>query len=280
MPKAEEGENAAATGADLNVNSIFSVKGKVVLVTGGGSGIGAMISSGYVQNGAKVYIASRKDISGYAAELTSNGPGSCVALKCDITNDDQCQAMLKAIEDADGELNVLVNNSGTNFNAPLGSYTRDAFAKVMQTNVDAVFALTQMALPLLQKNASNEVPARVINIASVNGVSAPEFDNFAYSSSKAAVRMLSQHLASALGRAHVTVNTMNPGYFISRMTRGTIKTAGEENLANTAALNRLGGPVDAAGACLFLSSAAGSYLTGTEFALDGGSLLVHHMSRM
>lgn len=279
MPKAVGGENAAATEANLNVNTIFGVKGKVVLVTGGGSGIGAMISSGYVQNGAKVYIASRKDISGYAAELTTKGPGSCVALKCDITKDDQCQAMFKAIEDADGQLNILVNNSGTNFSAPLKDYTRNAFAKVMQTNVDAVFALTQMALPLLQKKASKADPARVINIASINGVSAPELDTFAYSTSKAAVRMLSQHLASALARSHVTVNTINPGPFMSRMMRGTIQAVGEENTAATTGLKRLGGPVDAAGACLFLSSAAGSYLTGTEFALDGGAL-VHRMSRM
>jgi len=279
MPKALEGENAAATEADLNVNTIFGVKGKVVLVTGGGSGIGAMISSGYVQNGAKVYVASRKDISGYAAELTSKGPGSCVSLKCDITKDDQCQAMLKAIEDANGQLNVLVNNSGTNFSAPLGNYSRNDFSKVMQTNVDAVFALTQMALPLIQMNASKEDPARVINIASINGVRAPGLDTFAYSTSKAAVRMLSQHLASALGRSHVTVNTINPGPFMSRMLRGLIQAVGEENTAATSGLNRLGGPVDVAGACLFLSSAAGSYLTGTEFALDGGAL-VHHMSRM
>eukprot|EP00928_Gymnodinium_smaydae_P078492 TRINITY_DN6254_c1_g1_i1.p1 TRINITY_DN6254_c1_g1~~TRINITY_DN6254_c1_g1_i1.p1 ORF type:complete len:280 (-),score=52.87 TRINITY_DN6254_c1_g1_i1:84-923(-) len=279
MPKAAEGENTAATEANLNVQSLFAVKGKVVLVTGGGSGIGAMIASGFAQNGAKVYIASRKDCSAYAAELTAKGPGSCAALQCDITKDDQCQAMLKTIEKADGQLNVLVNNSGTNFAAQLGSYPRDAFTKVMQTNVDAVFALTQMALPLLKKHASMADPGRVINIASVNGVSAPDLDTFAYSTSKAAVRMLSQHLASALGREHVTVNTINPGPFMSRMMRGTIKGAGEENIAKTTALGRLGAPEDVAGACLFLSSAAGAYLTGTEFALDGGSL-VHRFSRM
>lgn len=279
MPKAAEGENAAATEADLNVNTIFGVKGKVVLVTGGGSGIGAMISSGFVQNGAKVYIASRKDLSAYAAELTAKGPGSCVALTCDVTKDEQCQKTLKAIEEADGQLNVLVNNGGTNFNAPLGKTPRDAFSKVMQTNLDAVFALTQMALPLLRKNASKENPGRVINIASVNGISVPDGNTFAYSSSKAAVRMLSQHLASALGKKHVTVNTINPGPFQSRMMRATVESVGEDTMAKTTALNRMGAPVDAAGACLFLSSAAGSFLTGTEFAMDGG-FLVQRASRM
>merc|ERR1719277_2414752 len=106
MPKAEDGENDVALQAHLGIGDVFRISGKVVLVTGGGSGIGAMIASGFVQNGSKVYIASRKDISGYAAELTSKGPGSCVALRCDITRDDQCQAMFKAIEDADGQLNV------------------------------------------------------------------------------------------------------------------------------------------------------------------------------
>jgi len=279
MPKVVEGESAQAIEADLNVNTIFRVEGKVVLVTGGGSGIGAMISSGYVQNGAKVYIASRKDISSYAADLTSKGPGSCISLNFNITTDDQCCAMLKAIEDTDGRLNVLVNNCGIFSSETLGHHSCNAFAEVMQTNVDAVFALTQMALPLLQKNASKEDPARVINIASINGVRVPAHDAFAYSTSKTALRMLSQHLASALGRAHVTVNIISPGPFMSRMMRGLIQTVGEENIATTTGLNRLGGPVDAAGACLFLSSAAGSYLTGTEFALDGGSL-VHRTSRM
>jgi len=273
MPQAAEGENDDAVNANLDVSSLFSVKDKVVLITGGGSGIGAMIASGFVQNGSKVYIASRKDASAYAQQLTVKGPGICVAISCDITKTEQQRALLDVIEKAEGKLNVLVNNSGTNFAAPLEKYSMDAFHKVMYLNVDAMFGITQMAAPLLQKSSSSADPGRVINISSVNGIEVPRMDTFAYSTSKAAVLMLSKHLASALGDSHITVNSICPGPFMSRMMRGTIEAAGADNLARTTALGRLGQPGDMAGACLFLSSAAGSFVSGTDFAVDGGSLV-------
>mmetsp|Transcript_11601 Transcript_11601/g.31061 ORF Transcript_11601/g.31061 Transcript_11601/m.31061 type:complete len:280 (+) Transcript_11601:63-902(+) len=273
MPKLAEGENDMALHATLSTSALFSVAGKVVLVTGGGSGIGAMIASGFVQNGCKVYIASRKDCSGYADELTRKGPGTCVAVSCDISDAEQQKKLLGTIEQNDGKLHVLVNNSGTNFNAPLGQYSLDMFAKVMLLNTNAVFALTQLVVPLLEASSSKEDPGRVINISSVNGLQPPVVDTFAYSTSKAAVVMLSKHLAGALGSRHITVNTICPGPFMSRMMRGTISAAGEDTVATSTALARIGTPEDAAGACIFLSSRAGSYLTGTEFAVDGGSLV-------
>mmetsp|Transcript_44469 Transcript_44469/g.127429 ORF Transcript_44469/g.127429 Transcript_44469/m.127429 type:complete len:279 (-) Transcript_44469:135-971(-) len=273
MPKATEGENDAAMQADLTVGALFGVQDKVVLVTGGGSGIGAMIAAGFVRNGCKVYIASRKDISGYADELTQQGPGTCKALTCDIGNHDSCKAMLEAVQKAEGKLHVLINNSGTNFSAPIGKYPPDMFEKVMHVNTNAIFCLVQLAVPLMQASSSAEDPARIINISSVNGMQVPLMDTFAYSTSKAAVIMLSKHLASALGPRHITVNTICPGPFMSRMMRGTIAAAGEANISGGTALGRMGSPEDAAGACLFLSSRAGAYLTGTEFALDGGSLV-------
>jgi len=168
---------------------------------------------------------------------------------------------------------VVINNSGTNFSAPLEKTSMDNFRKVMQLNVDAVFGLTRLAVPLLIASSSDEDPARVINIASINGLQVPAFDTFSYSTSKAAVIMLSKHLASALGSRHVTVNSICPGPFVSRMMRGAIAASGEDTISRTTALGRLGTPEDIAGACLFLSSRAGAYLTGTEFAVDGGSLV-------
>eukprot|EP00439_Symbiodinium_sp_Y106_P082547 s499_g21.t13 len=273
MPKEVEGENAAATDADLSLHSLFRVDNKVVLVTGGGSGIGAMIASGFVQNGCRVYIASRKDTSKYAAELTSKGPGRCTALTCDISKYDQQKVLIDSIEKAEGKLHILVNNSGTNFNAPLGKYSPDMFEKVMQLNTNAVFALTQLAVPLMESSTSRDDPGRIVHISSVNGLQTPLIDTFAYSSSKAAVVMLSKHLAGALGPRHITSNCICPGPFMSRMMRGTIQAVGEDGIAGSTALSRLGLPSDIAGACLFLCSRAGSFVTGTEFALDGGSLV-------
>jgi NAD(P)-dependent dehydrogenase (short-subunit alcohol dehydrogenase family) len=273
MPKAEEGENDASVNASLGVASLFSVSGKVVLVTGGGSGIGAMIAAGFVQNGCRVYVASRKDTSAYAAQLTTKGPGSCVSVVCDVTDAARQQTLIETIEKAEGKLHVLVNNSGTNFNAPLEDYTMDAFRKVMQLNVDAMFGLTRICAPLLEKSSSKADPGRVINISSINGKEVPTFNSFAYSTSKAAVLMLTKHLASAIGERHITVNAICPGPFMSRMMRGTVQAAGEETVAGGTALGRLGTPEDAVGLCLMLSSRAGSYLTGAEIALDGGSLV-------
>jgi len=273
MPKEVEGENAAALESDLSLGSLFNVEGKVALITGGGSGIGAMIASGFVQNGCRVYIASRKDTSKYAEELTARGPGSCAALVCDVSKLEQQRKLIEQIQNAEGKLHILVNNSGTNFNAPLGKYNPEMFDKVMQLNTNAVFALTQLATPLLESSSSREDPGRIIHISSVNGLQPPLIDTFAYSTSKAALVMLSKHLAGALGPKHITSNCICPGPFMSRMMRATVKAVGEDNIAGSTSLLRLGQPEDIAGACLFLCSKAGGYVTGTEFALDGGSLI-------
>jgi len=273
MPKAAEGENDAALGADLSVEALFGVRGKVVLVTGGGSGIGAMIAAGFVRNGAHVYIASRKDCAAYAAELTQAGPGKCTALVCDVVDEEQQKSMLAEIQKAEGKLHVLVNNSGTNYSAPLGKFPPKMFDKVLQLNTSAVFSLSQHALPLLAAASSQADPARIINIASINALQVPVVDTFAYSASKAAVLMLSKHMASALGPKHVTVNSVCPGPFMSRMMRATVKAVGEATISGSTVSGRLGEPADAAGACLFLSSKAGAYVTGSEFSVDGGSLV-------
>mmetsp|Transcript_22606 Transcript_22606/g.33886 ORF Transcript_22606/g.33886 Transcript_22606/m.33886 type:complete len:280 (+) Transcript_22606:59-898(+) len=273
MPKAAEGENDAALEANLDVASLFGVKGKVVLITGGGSGIGAMIAAGFVKNGAKVYIASRKDTSEYAEALTKVGPGTCKALTCDVGVYAQHKTLIEAIQKAEGKLHVLVNNSGTNYSGKLGQTPPEMFEKVVQVNTNAIFALVQTALPLLEAAASSADPARIINISSINGLQAPTMDTFAYSTSKAAVLMLSKHLASALGSKQITCNSICPGPFMSRMMRGTVKGVGEETISGNTALGRMGLPDDIAGSCLFLSSRAGGYVTGTEFALDGGQLV-------
>eukprot|EP00933_Yihiella_yeosuensis_P064399 TRINITY_DN6776_c0_g2_i1.p1 TRINITY_DN6776_c0_g2~~TRINITY_DN6776_c0_g2_i1.p1 ORF type:complete len:285 (+),score=49.83 TRINITY_DN6776_c0_g2_i1:113-967(+) len=273
MPKEVSGENDAALSEDLSINSLFKVAGKVVLVTGGGSGIGAMIASGFVQNGCRVYIASRKDTSAYAADLTKKGPGSCVSVSCDVVNHDQQKALIDRIRKDEGKLHVLINNSGTNYNAPLGQTDPVMFEKVMQLNTNALFEITQLAVPLLEESSNAADPGRIINISSINGLQAPKLDTFSYSASKAAVIMLSKHMAGALGPKHINCNCLCPGPFMSRMMRGLVTIAGEENVAAGTAMNRMGMPSDISGSCIFLSSKAGAYITGTEFAVDGGALI-------
>jgi len=273
MPKASEGENTEALSADLTVSSLFGVSAKVVLITGGGSGIGAMMASGFVQNGAKVYIASRKDISAYATELTAKGPGTCEALQCDLAKESDAIRLVETLQSREGKLHVLINNIGTNYNAPVEEHSMEAFDKVMRLNVTALFALTRLCVPLLKAAATEADPSRVINISSVNGIQIPiQMNTFGYSTSKAAVLHLSKHLASALGPDLITVNSICPGPFPSRMMKSTLDAMGEL-IASGTALGRVGIPADMASAALFLASRAGSFLTGTEFAVDGGSLV-------
>merc|ERR1712194_384008 len=170
------------------------------------------------------------------------GPGACKSMPCDICNVEQTKQLMAVIEKEDGKLNVLVNNSGTNFNAPLDKHPPEQFAKVMDVNINAVFTISQQAAPLLAKGASREAPSTIINISSTNALLVPQIGIFGYGASKAGLLMLTRHLAQELAQHNITVNSICPGPFPSRMTRGTIKNlGGEEVMAKDQALKRLGG---------------------------------------
>eukprot|EP01062_Namystynia_karyoxenos_P078663 TRINITY_DN8143_c0_g1_i1.p1 TRINITY_DN8143_c0_g1~~TRINITY_DN8143_c0_g1_i1.p1 ORF type:complete len:310 (+),score=110.09 TRINITY_DN8143_c0_g1_i1:80-931(+) len=279
MPKALEGENDLALGSALDAATLFGVKGKVALVTGGGSGIGAMITVGLASNGAKVYVASRKDTSEFCGQVSAKpevraAGGSAESLRADVAEEAQCQAMLDRIAQRDGRLNILINNAGTNIAAPLGKYPADGYDKVLRVNLRAVFHLTQLAIPLLRKGATHADPARVVNISSIQGIRAPATPTYAYSAAKAGVLMNSAHLASSLAPKHITVNSVCPGPFMSRMMRGTVDmVGGEKAIAKTTALNRIGSPEDAAASVLYLCGKGGSFVTGATIAVDGGTLV-------
>lgn len=270
MPAAEEGENDIVMHAKLGLPFLFDVSGKVVLVTGGGSGIGAMIAGGFVANGASVYICSRKDISGFAKELSEKGPGSCTAVSADLTEQAGVDKVLTAIREGPGKLDCLVNNAGANMNKPIDNFDIAAWNKTNDLNVTAVFNLTRCALPLMRAAASKEEPARVINIASIDGIRTPVFDTFAYSAGKAAVIHMSKVLAGKLSEEHITVNCICPGSFQSRMMRATIKNVGEDALGQGLVGGRIGLPSDVAGTCIFLASRAGAWMSGAQLVLDGG----------
>jgi NAD(P)-dependent dehydrogenase (short-subunit alcohol dehydrogenase family) len=249
---------------------LFSIEGKVAVVTGGSRGIGLMIARGFVEAGAKVYISSRKaDVCDeVAADLST--VGTCVSAPADLSTAEGLTSLAQVVASQESELHILVNNAGAAWGAPIEEYPEHAWAKVMDLNVKAIFELTRLLLPLLREAASLDDPARVINIGSIDGLRVPFFQNYAYSASKAGVHMLTRHLAHHLKEDHINVNAIAPGLFESKMTKFAFDTMGEESLAQGVPMGRTGRPDDMAGTAIYLSSRAGSYLTGAVIPVDGG----------
>ena len=237
----------------VDTESLFSVSGKVAVVTGGSRGIGLMLAEGLVSSGAKVYISSRKvDACDAAAEqLSAIGP--CISIPADLSTKAGSDTLAAAIAEREPTVDILVNNAGATWGAPLLEYPDDAWDKVMATNVKAIFNLTTALLPQLRAAAEPDDPARVINIGSVDGIRVPATENYAYAASKAAVHMLTRQLAHQLARDHITVNAIAPGPFRSKMMAFVLDAeGGEEMVASGVPLRRIGRPDDAAGAVLFL----------------------------
>lgn len=251
------------------MKNLFSVEGKTALVTGGSRGIGLMIARGYVENGAKVYIASRKKsvCDEVAAELSK--VGTCISLPGDIGTEEGAKALADAIKAREDKLEILVNNAGTNWGMPLADTTDDAFQKVLATNVKSVFNLTRELLPLLKKAGTKDDPARVINIGSIDGLHVPTLETYAYSTSKAAVHHLTRSLAKHLASDHITVNAVAPGPFESKMMAETLANFGDMIVASVPR-GRIGTPEDMAGIAIYLASRAGAYVTGAVIPVDGG----------
>ncbi|KAE9377903.1 short-chain dehydrogenase/reductase-like protein sdr [Stipitochalara longipes BDJ] len=258
----------------MDSSSLFNVKGKVVLVTGGAKGIGRMISEGFVQNGAKVYISSRdaKACEQACKELNALGKGSAYAIPADFYKLEDCKRLAEELKKREPKLHVLVNNSGSNWGAPYDEFPDSAWTRVLTLNLTRVFTITQAVTPLLEAAATKDDPARIINIGSVDGLRVPSLETFSYSASKAGLHQLSRVLANHLGKRNITSNALACGPFESKMMAATLKTFGETIVAGIP-LGRIGSPEDVAGACLFLSSRAGAYVNGATIALDGGSLV-------
>ncbi|GAA5905231.1 hypothetical protein JCM6882_003722 [Rhodosporidiobolus microsporus] len=260
---------------------LFSIKGKIVLVTGGSKGVGWGITNGFMRGGAsKVYIASRdeKSLKKAADEFNAKGyEGKCVPLVANLATLEGCESLAKELEKREKCLHVLVNNSGNNWGAPYDEYPDAAWNRVLGLNVHRVFTLTQKLTPLLEKSLPKKEgpwadPARIIMIGSVDGVRVPSLETYAYSASKAALHQLSRVLASQLGGRGITCNTLACGPFESKMMAATL-AAGRDHIVSNVPLARIGEPDDVAGACIFLSSKAGSFVNGATIALDGGTLV-------
>jgi NAD(P)-dependent dehydrogenase (short-subunit alcohol dehydrogenase family) len=250
------------------VTDLFSVRGKVALVTGGSRGIGLMIARGFVEHGAKVYISSRKKDVGdrVAAELSA--AGTCVSLAADLSTEAEAKRLAAEVAEREPALHILVNNAGANWGAPLAEYPDAAWDKVLALNVKAAFHLTRALLPQLEHAATPGDPARVINTGSIDGIIVPLLETYAYSASKAAIHHLTRVLARRLA-PKITVNAIAPGPFESKMMAETLERFREAIVASCP-LGRIGEPEDMAGIAIFLASRAGAYLTGTVIPVDGG----------
>ncbi len=253
------------------MSDLFDISGRTALVTGGSRGIGLMIARGLVQAGARVIVSSRKvdDVEAAAQELAALG--DCHAIPGDVSTPQGAKELAQATRERFGELDILVNNAGAGWGAPLEEFPPGGWEKVLHTNVQGVFDLTIALLPELRAAADADDPARVINIGSIDGLRTPSLENYSYSASKAAVHMLTRHLAKRLATEHITVNAIAPGPFESKMTAFMFETPeSREMVEGMVPLGRIGRPDDVAGLTLFLSSRAGAYLTGTVIPLDGG----------
>jgi NAD(P)-dependent dehydrogenase (short-subunit alcohol dehydrogenase family) len=250
------------------MSDLFSVQGKVALVTGGSRGIGLMIAQGYVRAGARVYISSRKKdaCDRTAAELSREG--TCLSLPADLSTEAGARALAAALAEREPALHVLVNNAGANWGAPLTEYPDSAWDKVLALNVKAIFHLTVKTLPHLRAAARPGDPARVINVGSIDGLKVPLLETYAYSASKAAVHHMTRVLARRLA-PEVTVNAVAPGPFESKMMHETLERF-RDAIVGSCPLGRIGEPEDMAGVAIFLASRAGAYLTGAVIPVDGG----------
>ncbi len=246
---------------------LFDLSGKVAVVTGGGRGMGEMLTRGLHAAGMELVIASRKvdDLRSVAEDL-----GDRVhVVQADLSGQEGVDALSAEVAARHDAVHLLVNNAGAAWGAPFEEYPAEAFDRVMDVNVKGVFLLTQALLPQLQAAATPEDPARVVNIGSIDGIHVPFLPNYAYSASKAAVHQITRHSAKALAEHDITVNAIAPGFFPSRMTA----FAGDEGMAAIAKMTprrRVGTPEDIVGLVTFLASRAGAFMTGAIVPLDGG----------
>nr|WP_293612780.1 SDR family NAD(P)-dependent oxidoreductase [Ponticaulis sp.] len=263
----------------MDFDGLFSVKGKTVVITGGSRGIGEMMAAGFLKNGAKVFISSRKaDACAEAVERLKAYGEDVMAIPSDMSTLVGVNHLVSELSKHTDSVDVLINNAGAAWGAPIDDFPEVGWDKVMDVNVKGVFFLTQKLLPMLRKSGTMEDPARVINIGSIDGLRTPAMLTPSYSASKAAVHHLTRVLSAHLVKDHITVNAIAPGPFPTYMLSTGVgfggKTEGDdvdwEAIGENNPSGRVGLPSDAAGLAIFLASKAGSYVVGQTIALDGG----------
>lgn len=252
----------------MDIAQLFSLKGRSALVTGGSRGIGRMIAEGFLRAGARVYISARKaaECDATAKELAAIGP--CVSLPADVSTLDGIAALVAEFKKRESSLDILANNAGAAWGAPFDEFPESGWDKVADLNMKAPFFLTQQLAPMLRKAAEGDHLAKVINTASIDGISVNMWQTYSYSASKAGLIHLTKRMAMELAPQRIVVSAIAPGPFPSTMNKEARDHAAE--VAGHVPLGRIGTPEDMAGAAIYLASRAGDYVVGSTVVVDGG----------
>jgi NAD(P)-dependent dehydrogenase (short-subunit alcohol dehydrogenase family) len=251
----------------MDTTQLFSLKGRTALITGGSRGIGRMIAEGFLAQGARVYISARKAAACDQTAKELSAFGHCVSLPADVSTLQGAQALVEAYAKHEGSLDILVNNAGAAWGAPYAEFPESGWDKVVDLNLKTPFFLTQALTPMLKKAATDHL-AKVINIASIDGISVNPQETYSYAASKAGLIQLTRRMALRLAQERIVVSAIAPGAFASDMNKDA-RDHGEEVKARIPA-GRIGEPEDMAAAAIYLASRAGDYVMGSTLVVDGG----------
>ncbi|HMN21746.1 MAG TPA: SDR family oxidoreductase [Ottowia sp.] len=251
----------------MNIDRLFSLQGRSALVTGGSRGIGRMIAEGFLAAGARVYISARKAEACDAAARELSALGPCVSLPADVSTLDGIRALVAAYRQHEQGLDILVNNAGAAWGAPYAEFPESGWDKVADLNMKTPFFLTQALTPMLKAAATDHL-AKVIHIASIDGISVNPWETYSYAASKAGLIHLTKRMALKLAPERIIVSAIAPGPFASEMNK-TARDHADEVAAHTPA-GRIGTPEDMVGAAIYLASRAGDYVVGSTLVVDGG----------
>jgi len=251
----------------MDTTQLFSLKGRSALITGGSRGIGRMIAEGYLAQGARVYISARKAAACDQTAKELSAFGHCVSLPADVSTLEGAQALVAAYGKHEKTLDILVNNAGAAWGAPYHEFPESGWDKVVDLNLKTPFFLTQALTPMLKAAATDHL-AKVINIASIDGVSVNPQETYSYAASKAGLIHLTRRMALRLAQERIVVSAIAPGAFASDMNKDA-RDHGDEVKGRIPA-GRIGTPEDMAGAAIYLASRAGDYVMGSTLIVDGG----------
>ena len=277
MSTTAPGSDDAMVPMSMDLESLFGLRGRIALVTGGSRGIGAMVAEGLCAAGATVYITARDPVTlRETANRLSEYPGGCVAIPGDVSTMAGIDAVARQIEEREAELHVLVNNAGVEIRSPFSEFTEDQWDTVMDLNLKSVFFTTQRFSKLLEAGASPDNHSKVINMSSITAEKTGRLNDYPYRAAKAGLNQLTRMLGKELARQNISVNALAPGLFRSDMTASFLD---DDDLyarfQRSNPVGREGRPEEIAALAIYLASASGNYITGAVIDIDGGLRFVN-----